>query len=150
MIFIAIIITFVVGCDSGMKKEAEIWETYYQQGSYEDIPIYEGIRGEIAHMCEEKGFDNVCLAISVSRLETGNWTSQAYKHNNFGGISVKEVPLSYESREQGLEAYIDLLLWYQHKGWLDTIEEMASHYCPANKEQWANSVKEIMEEEKNY
>jgi len=83
------------------------------------------------------------LAISVSRLETGNWNN-IDKHFNFGGLSINEKPMSFDSEVEGLEKYINLLKWYQKQG-MDTPEKMAKVYCPMNTE-WSKRVRNIMKE----
>ena len=85
------------------------------------------------------------LAVAVSRLETGNFTSDAFQRaNNFGGLTGSEGLMSFESEEAGLEAYIRCLAWYHSQG-MTTPEKMNSVYCPDNLS-WAAQVEEIMEE----
>ena len=83
------------------------------------------------------------LAEAIARLETGHFTSTAFvQYNNVGGLSDSEVPRSYSSLEEGIEAFIDTLEWYVSKG-MTTPEAMGSTYCPAN-EKWAQTVRALM------
>ena len=84
------------------------------------------------------------VAVAISRLETGHWTSYAYVHcNNVGGLSDNEVPRSYATVEDGVKAFVDCLASYWEKG-LTTPELMESTYCP-NGIAWARTVRQIME-----
>ena len=86
--------------------------------------------------------------LSIARLETGNFTSDAYVNgHNWGGISINEKPLVYESEEDGVIAFVNLMQSYYDKG-LRTPEEIGKKYCPINSE-WSNLVKKIMNEEQN-
>lgn len=87
------------------------------------------------------------LAVAVSRLETGNFKSAAFRKGyNFGGIG-SNGPRKYGSEEEGLAAYIKLISGYDKKYGND-IDAMAKRYCPGNNEKWARAVKNIMREVK--
>ena len=69
------------------------------------------------------------IAVAISRLETGHWTSYAYVYcNNVGGLSDNEVPC---------------LVSYWEKG-LTTPELMESTYCPPSNGEWAANVRALM------
>lgn len=87
------------------------------------------------------------LALAICRLETGNFTSDAYVYgNNVGGISENEVPMSFDSLEEGIEVFVrNLKVNYYNEG-LNDVDEIASKYCPVNEKQWAETVKALMEE----
>ena len=86
------------------------------------------------------------MAESICRLETGHGTSEAFTElNNFGGMTGSEGIMSFETKEEGLEAYIRMLEWYYDDG-LDTVEEIAERYCPANKEEWIKLVSQLYAE----
>ena len=84
------------------------------------------IESELTH-------EQAILLVAISRHETGNWTSDLYKNNNnFGGLynGKEEKFYSYKSKEEGLQAFINLLKNnYFGKG-LNTIEEIGAKYCP--------------------
>lgn len=77
--------------------------------------------------------EQAILLVAISKHETGNWTSDLYKNNNnFGGIynGREEKFYSYNSKEEGLQAFVNLLKNnYFGKG-LNTIEEIGNKYCP--------------------
>lgn len=79
------------------------------------------------NMTDEQAY----LLIAISRHETGNWTSSAFKNkNNFGGLMGKSGLKSYSSFDDGLDAFVSLLKnRYFNKG-LTTIEKIQSVYCP--------------------
>ena len=84
------------------------------------------------------------VAVAISRLETGHWTSYAYVYcNNVGGLSDNEVPRSYPTVEDGVKAFVDCLVSYWEKG-LTTPELMESTYCPLANGEWAANVRALM------
>lgn len=84
------------------------------------------------------------LAIAISRLETGHYTSTAFiEGNNFGGITIRGEVASFDSLASGLDRYVSLLGWYSRNG-MTTAETMQSTYCPPN-ENWDEIVNEIYE-----
>ena len=85
------------------------------------------------------------VAVAISRLETGHWTSYAYTYcNNVGGLSDNEVPRSYPTIEDGVKAFVNCLVSYWEKG-LTTPELMESTYCPpAEPGTWAAKVRSLM------
>lgn len=87
--------------------------------------------------------EQAILIISISRHETGNWTSQAFinKHN-FGGIMCNQATQikSYASYEEGLTDFILVLKnVYFNKG-LNTIAEIGAKYCPVGAENDPNGL----------
>lgn len=91
---------------------------------------------------------NPRLAVAISRLETGNWTSKGYTlQNNFGGMQVDGRTLCFETKTEGLATFIENLKYgYIDRG-LTSPKEIAKVYCPDNAEHWAREVEKIMEEE---
>ena len=70
------------------------------------------------------------IAVSISRWETGNYTSNLYKtKNNVGGLYCKGF-LSYETLDEGIEAFVSNLKRNYFDLGLDTIEEIQKKYCP--------------------
>lgn len=85
------------------------------------------------------------VAVAISRLETGHWTSYAYTyHNNVGGLSDNEVPRSYATVEDGVKAFVNCLVSYWEKG-LTTPELMEPVYCPPSNGEWARQVRSLMQ-----
>ena len=102
----------------------------------------------------EYGLDHnqALLVVSISRHETGGWSSSLYvNNNNFGGLynsSAKKF-FSYETKEDGLNAMLNTLSKsYFNKG-LTTIESIGAKYCPVGandngtNQYWVGSVTKI-------
>lgn len=86
------------------------------------------------------------IAEAICRVETGHGTSRAFVElNNFGGMTTSKGLMSFATKEEGLEAFIQMLEWYYSDG-LDTIEKISGRYCPNNQEQWMNLVQEVYNE----
>lgn len=84
------------------------------------------------------------IALAIARLETGNFTSNAYKYkNNPGGLSINEKPMSFSTIEEGVDAFVgNLSKNYIQKG-LTTVEAIGEKYCPKNPK-WAKLVRSLM------
>lgn len=98
----------------------------------------------IEEACGKYGVDPE-LAVAIARLETGHFTSEAFlKGNNVGGLSENEIPLSFETIEEGVDRFIsNLARNYFAKG-LTTPEEISGKYCPGNAGSWAEQVRALM------
>lgn len=75
--------------------------------------------------------EQALITIAISKHETGNWTSKAFKNkNNFGGVMCNSGLKNYSTYEEGLTGFVNLLKnRYFDKG-LDTIEKIGAVYCP--------------------
>lgn len=71
------------------------------------------------------------ISIAISRWETGNYTSKAFKEkNNVGGMMCNSGLINYNSLDEGIEKFlINLKNNYFDIG-LDTIEKIQKKYCP--------------------
>ena len=81
---------------------------------------------------DEYGIDYK-LAIAISIHETGNYTSYLFKsQNNVGGMwnGAKGEFYSYDTLEDGIDAYISNLKYNYIDVGLTTIEEIGNIYCP--------------------
>ena len=128
------------------RNRADIADTAFMTAYEMEKPVEEPLTTEELIIREAKavGIDP-SVAVAISRLETGHWTSDAYVYcNNVGGLSDDEVPRSYATVEDGVKAFVDCLVSYWGKG-LTTPELMESTYCP-NGIAWARTVRQIMEE----
>lgn len=103
------------------------------------------VEGMIIVACQYYGVDPD-IALAIARLETGHFKSPAFReYHNVGGVSIDEVPVAYESLEDGVDDFVqNLAKNYFGKGY-DTIEKIGEKYCPVNPN-WASEVKKIMEE----
>lgn len=81
------------------------------------------------------------LLIAISRHETGNWSSSAFKNkNNFGGLMGANGLKSYSSFDDGLDAFVSLLKnRYFNKG-LTTVEKIQPVYCPVGAKNDPNNL----------
>lgn len=71
------------------------------------------------------------IVVSISRHETGKWTSKAFlEKNNLGGIMCSTGLRSYNSLDEGIEAFVSLLKNRYFDRGLDTIEKIQPVYCP--------------------
>ena len=103
-----------------------------------------GVEDLICIECDKYGID-ARLALAIARLETGHFTSDAYlSGNNVGGLSIDEEPMCFTSLERGVEAFVMNLYYNYYQEGLDTVDEIAPKYCPVNQEQWADTVKDLM------
>lgn len=85
------------------------------------------------------------LAIAISRLETGHYTSDAFLNgHNFGGMTGSNGIMSFSSKSDGLDKYITMLEWYYEMD-MDTPQKMQAVYCPPNDE-WDDIVSSIYNE----
>lgn len=85
------------------------------------------------------------LAIAISRLETGHYTSDAFINgHNFGGMTGSKGVMSFQSKSSGLERYVKMLEWYYEMD-MDTPQKMQATYCPPN-EKWDDIVSSIYNE----
>lgn len=104
-----------------------------------------GVEDMICVECDKYGVDAE-LALAIARLETGHFTSEAYtEYNNVGGLSRDEEPIKFKDLETGVEAFVRNLHDNYIAEGLDTVDEIAPKYCPVNQEQWAETVKALME-----
>ena len=116
-----------------------------------ELKLNNGTPREILEIaCKEYEVDYI-LAVSIARVETGNFTSELFlKYNNLGGLSNDYEWYKYNTLIEGINAYVSMLkLEYIDKG-LDTPEKMQPKYCPGKDgEHWISLVRKIMEEERN-
>lgn len=125
------------------KEEKEICKTCEMCISYKPVEYSKlDTVGKIRYKAENAGLDPD-LVEAISRVETGHFTSNAFlNYNNFGGLTTSKGVMEFGSFEEGLEAYINTLVWYKEDG-LTTIKEISERYCPVNKENWSYIVTSI-------
>ena len=89
------------------------------------------------------------IPLAIARLETGNFTSAAFiECNNVGGMSVDEVPITYDSLEDGVDAFVKNLADNYFGQGLDTVEAISCKYCPVNASEWAKVVNELLKKQR--
>lgn len=71
------------------------------------------------------------IVVSISRHETGKWTSKAFlEKHNLGGIMCSTGLRQYGSLDEGIDAFVSLLKNRYFDRGLDTIEKIQKVYCP--------------------
>ena len=166
---LALAVLFIVACSGSseaeelrLDKPATLSSTTQETTTIVTIEVEEEPEIETEPLPEAGSFEYYCyiieraakeadvptaLAVAISRLETGNFTSDAFLHShNFGGLTGARGVMSFASEEAGLDAFVACLAWYAEQG-MTTPQKMASVYCPSNGS-WASQVEEIMEEHK--
>lgn len=98
----------------------------------EQIAAGGSMEEKIKIACNIYGADyNITLAIG--RYETGWWSSYACTvKNNPGGMSRNEVPIYYDTIDEGIDAWVQNLANNYFAIGLDTPEKIAEKYCPNN------------------
>lgn len=109
----------------------------------EQIAAGGSMEEKIKIACNIYGADyNITLAIG--RYETGWWKSYACTvKNNPGGMSRNEVPIYYDTIDEGINAWVQNLANNYFAIGLDTPEKIAEKYCPNNSD-YASYLRKMM------
>ena len=84
------------------------------------------------------------ITLAIGRYETGWWKSYACTvKNNPGGMSRNEVPIYYDTIDEGIDAWVQNLANNYFAMGLDTPEKIAEKYCPNNSE-YASYLRKMM------
>lgn len=84
------------------------------------------------------------ITLAIGRYETGWWKSYACAvKNNPGGMSRNEVPIYYDTIDEGIDAWVQNLANNYFAMGLDTPEKIAEKYCPNNSE-YASYLRKMM------
>lgn len=98
----------------------------------EQIANGESMEDKIKIACDIYGAD-YDITLAIGRYETGWWKSYACTvKNNPGGMSRNEVPIYYNTIDEGIDAWVQNLANNYFAIGLDTPEEIAEKYCPKN------------------
>ena len=133
----------VIEVESGNQQIEEVATAYIEQPQEQEqtnteinmVELNNENANNIYNKAIDKGFtkEQAILAVSISRHETGNWTSKAFndKHN-FGGIMCNKATQikRYETYEEGLEDFLRILKTYYFDLGLNDIAEIGAKYCP--------------------
>lgn len=148
--------TLLENCDGGIDGVSQSYETseVIAGGGNQQIlgdtsskseAVYGAgtIESKIVEACNRYRIDS-SIVLGIARLETGNFTSYAYLvGNNPGGMSVNEVPIFYDSIEEGVEDMVSNLAHNYFAIGLTTPELIGQKYCPVN-QNWAYLVRNLM------
>lgn len=97
------------------------------------ICIFDSISCKISDKGKEMGLneEEILIALAISKHETGDYTSYAFKElNNVGGMMCNSGLREYDSLENGIEAYLNNLKHNYFELGLDTLEKIQPKYCP--------------------
>ena len=98
----------------------------------EQIAAGESMEEKIRIACDIYGAD-YDITLAIGRYETGWWKSYACAvKNNPGGMSRNEVPIYYDTIDEGIDAWVQNLANNYFAMGLDTPEKIAEKYCPNN------------------
>lgn len=102
--------------------------------------------------------DQTLMSIAISKWETGNYTSVAFRSkNNVGGMMCSSGLITYNSLEEGIIAFLSNLKYNYFDIGLDTLEKIQPKYCPIGAENdpnnlnvnWLGGAKKMYNELKN-
>lgn len=99
----------------------------------EDVCQFDSVSCKISDKGKEIGLseEQILISIAISKHETGNYTSYAFKElNNVGGMMCNSGLRSYDSLDDGIEAYLNNLKYNYFDIGLDTLEKIQPKYCP--------------------
>lgn len=98
----------------------------------EQIAAGGSMEEKIRIACDIYGAD-YDITLAIGRYETGWWKSYACTvKNNPGGMSRNEVPIAYDTIDEGIDAWVQNLANNYFAIGLDTPEKIAEKYCPNN------------------
>lgn len=95
--------------------------------------VFDTISCKIAEKGKKTGLneEQILISIAISKWETGNYTSVAFKEkNNVGGMMCNNTLRVYDSLDEGIEAFINNLKNNYFDMGLDTLEKIQPKYCP--------------------
>lgn len=171
VIIYVLVLTFGLSLQRALKqqqveqlKEAEI--TYIEpiakeikaevkeEEKQEPTCNYDEISCKIYNKAKEMGLneEHSKIVVAISKWETGNYTSKAFKEkNNVGGMMCSSGLIKYNSLDEGIHAFVKNLKNNYFDIGLDTIDKIKLKYCPDNADNdpyglnkyWLDGVKEI-------
>lgn len=88
---------------------------------------------KIATVAREMGFseEQVDIAVGISRLETGNYTSKKSQQHNYGGMRSGSGWASFDTEDEGIKAYLNNLKKNYYDQGLNTPETIQPKYAPS-------------------
>ncbi len=95
--------------------------------------VFDSISCKIAENGQKIGLtdEQILISIAISKWETGNFTSVAYKEkNNFGGVMCRTGLRTYSNQEEGINHFLSNLKNNYFDMGLNTLELIQPKYCP--------------------
>lgn len=123
--------------DAPNKKEETKEEVKETETEKNNICNLSDIECKIFNKAISEGLttDQAFILLSISKHETGKWTSKAFiEKYNLGGIMCSTGLKKYNSLDEGIEAFVTLLKNRYFQQGLDTIEKIQPVYCPIGAE----------------
>lgn len=116
------------GLDSVTCKNEEIEEVIEtEECKFDEVSCKIYNKAKELEMDEE----HILISIAISKWETGNYTSEAYKNfNNVGGMMCQSGLIKYGSLDEGIEKFLTNLRDNYFGIGLNTIEKIQPKYCP--------------------
>lgn len=171
VIIYVLVLTFIVSLQQALEPKKtiktinEIKVSFVEPKLKEEIKQeptcnYDEVSCKIYNKAKELGLneEQSKITIAISKWETGNYTSKAFKEkNNVGGMMCQSGLINYNSLDEGIHAFVKNLKNNYFDIGLDTIDKIKPKYCPDNADNdpnnlnqyWANGVKKIYNELKN-
>lgn len=165
VIIYVLVLTFIVNLQQALEQKKpvktihEVKIAYTEPKAKEEVEQeptcnYDEISCKIYNKAKELGMneEQAKITIAISRWETGNYTSSAFKNkNNVGGMMCSSGLINYNSLDEGIHAFVKNLKNNYFDIGLDTIDKIKPKYCPDNagndpnglNQYWLNGVKEI-------
>jgi hypothetical protein len=165
VIIYVLVLTFIVSMQQALEQKKpvktikEIKIAYTEPKVKEEVKEeltcnYDEVSCKIYNKAKELGMneEQAKITIAISRWETGNYTSSAFKNkNNVGGMMCDTGLINYNSLDEGIHAFVKNLKNNYFDIGLDTIDKIQPKYCPIGvkndtnglNKYWLNGVKEI-------
>lgn len=99
----------------------------------EEICSFDSTSCKIVECAKKIGLneEQTLISIAISKWETGNYTSSAFKNkNNVGGMMCSSGLIVYNSLDEGINAFLTNLKKNYFDIGLDTLEKIQRKYCP--------------------
>lgn len=99
--------------------------------------------------------EQTLISIAISKWETGNYTSSAFKNkNNVGGMMCSSGLIYYNNLDDGINAFLTNLKNNYFDIGLDTLEKIQPKYCPVGakndptglNQYWLNGTNKMLSE----
>lgn len=165
VIIYVLVLTFIVSLQQTLEQKKpiktihEVKIAYTEPKAKEEVKQeptcnYDEVSCKIYNKAKEMGMneEQSKITIAISKWETGNYTSNAFKNkNNVGGMMCQSGLISYNSLDEGIHAFVKNLKNNYFDIGLDTIDKIQTKYCPVGakndphnlNQYWLNGVKEI-------
>lgn len=165
VIIYVLVLTFIVNLQQALEQKKPVKTIHEVKIAYTEPKVKEEVKEEptcnydeisckIYNKAKELGMneEQAKITIAISRWETGNYTSSAFKNkNNVGGMMCSSGLINYNSLDEGIHAFVKNLKNNYFDIGLDTIDKIKPKYCPDNADNdpnglnkyWLNGVKDI-------